>query len=99
MLREHGVHLELSEAAGQGDVGGRCDRLVSEHEHLVTDQSFARRAATVTSSSDVVEVDVDDLGADDRRDRAEVEGVGRAGDGGGGGGGVVIVAVMWAPGR
>ena len=70
VVREHRVHLELAEAAGQGDVGGRGDVLVAEHEHLVLAPARARRAATVASSSVVVEIDRRDLGADARRDRA-----------------------------
>ena len=72
VVREHRVHLELAEAAGQGDVGGGRDRLVAEHEHLVAHQGLAQRGDGVVVEL-VVEVDRADLGADVRRDRGEVE--------------------------
>ena len=53
VVREDGVHLELTEAAGQGDVGGRGDGLVAEHEHLVAHQApgAARRRCSSSSAS------------------------------------------------
>ena len=69
VVREHRVHLELTEAAGQGDVGGRGDVLVAEHEHLVLHQRLAQGGDGVVVEG-VVEVDGGDLGADARGDRA-----------------------------
>ena len=77
VVGEDGVHLELTEPAGEGDVRGGRDVLVAEHEHLVAHQRLAQRGDGVVVEG-VVEVDRGDLGTDVRGDRCEVEvGLGR----------------------
>ena len=66
------MHLELAEAAGEGDVGGGRDVLVAEHEHLVAYQGLAQLGDGVVVER-VVEVDRGHFGADVRGDRREVE--------------------------
>ncbi len=72
VVREDGVYFELSEPAGEGDVRGRGDVLVAEHEHLVAYQRLAQRGDGGVVEV-VAEVDGADLGADVRGDRRQVE--------------------------
>ncbi len=79
VVGEDGMHLELTEPAGEVDVRLGRDVLVAEHEDLVANQRLAQGCDGVVVEG-MVEVDRGHLGADVRRDRREVE-VGVAPDG------------------